>query len=542
MPFYVPSRYLGGTEVEHGYGFHPRSSEFYPGLDRKTILYRIVQQVLGETGRADRSDTGGWLRNGARLYIDIGDHPEYSTAETRNPFETALHEHAGAARLQKSIDQMQGDFGAPVAPVYLYRDNVDSLGSTYASHENHLVWRDVPVKSLHEYLPTFLVARMPFFGTGRFAAEESSSQVPFRITQRGEFFEYKIGNHSTRGRSLFHTKDEPHGSDRHFRRVHILPGDTNFCETTTALKNGVTGAALALIECGMVPDVVMDDPIGAKLTIDRDRSLRMSFQTNHGSMTALNVMEQYLDSTQKMLDRFGYECLGGRNSGERLMDLYASTFEALCHYRDHGNDKTEGAVNWLTKLGLGEQMAEEENFDLPSITKHNRGREDVESALSRLRALELALHGITKKSEAFRAKKGVHRFFSEDELEQAITQAPAGTRASVRADVIDLFGGNAVANWSIVKVPSGGDRLLGTNKDKTLKFNTPFFPTASAIASRKARGLQGRQLLEDLHDASIRLLKTPDSGPTEIPSPAPKPALSPERRAQMIADAGFELS
>ncbi|MBI4895005.1 MAG: proteasome accessory factor PafA2 family protein [Candidatus Aenigmarchaeota archaeon] len=36
-----------------------------------------------------------FLSNGARLYFDIGDHPEYCTPETSNPRDVVLYDRAG---------------------------------------------------------------------------------------------------------------------------------------------------------------------------------------------------------------------------------------------------------------------------------------------------------------------------------------------------------------------------------------------------------------------------------------------------------------
>ena len=82
-----------------------------------------------------------FLRNGARLYLDVGSHPEYATPECDDIVDLVTHDKAGERVLEGLLvdaerrlrdDGIQGD-------VYLFKNNTDSAGNSYGCHENYLV-------------------------------------------------------------------------------------------------------------------------------------------------------------------------------------------------------------------------------------------------------------------------------------------------------------------------------------------------------------------------------------------------------------------
>ena len=81
-----------------------------------------------------------FLRNGARLYLDVGSHPEYATPECDDIVDLVTHDKAGERVLEGLLvdaerrlrdEGIQGD-------VYLFKNNTDSAGNSYGCHENYL--------------------------------------------------------------------------------------------------------------------------------------------------------------------------------------------------------------------------------------------------------------------------------------------------------------------------------------------------------------------------------------------------------------------
>ena len=84
-----------------------------------------------------------FLRNGARLYLDVGSHPEYATPECDDIVDLVTHDKAGERVLEGLLvdaERRLHDEGI-AGDVYLFKNNTDSAGNSYGCHENYLVGR-----------------------------------------------------------------------------------------------------------------------------------------------------------------------------------------------------------------------------------------------------------------------------------------------------------------------------------------------------------------------------------------------------------------
>lgn len=84
-----------------------------------------------------------FLRNGARLYLDVGSHPEYATAECDSLVQLVTHDRAGEWVLEDLLvdaEQRLADEGIG-GDIYLFKNNTDSAGNSYGCHENYLIVR-----------------------------------------------------------------------------------------------------------------------------------------------------------------------------------------------------------------------------------------------------------------------------------------------------------------------------------------------------------------------------------------------------------------
>ena len=86
-----------------------------------------------------------FLENGARLYLDVGSHPEYATPECDDVEELVAHDKAGERILEALLAaaEMRLHEEGISGQVYLFKNNTDSAGNSYGCHENYLVstWR-----------------------------------------------------------------------------------------------------------------------------------------------------------------------------------------------------------------------------------------------------------------------------------------------------------------------------------------------------------------------------------------------------------------
>src|SRR6201984_543104 len=84
-----------------------------------------------------------FLRNGARLYLDVGSHPEYATPECDNLLDLVTHDKAGERILEGlvvSAEQRLSEEGIRGC-VYLCQNTTASADNSYGCHENYLTSR-----------------------------------------------------------------------------------------------------------------------------------------------------------------------------------------------------------------------------------------------------------------------------------------------------------------------------------------------------------------------------------------------------------------
>ncbi len=84
-----------------------------------------------------------FLENGARLYLDVGSHPEYATPECDSPLEAVTHDKAGERIVEElvvSAEMRLAEEGI-AGRISLFKNNTDSAGNSYGCHENYLVAR-----------------------------------------------------------------------------------------------------------------------------------------------------------------------------------------------------------------------------------------------------------------------------------------------------------------------------------------------------------------------------------------------------------------
>ena len=105
-----------------------------------------------------------FLENGARLYLDVGSHPEYATPECDSITDLVAHDKAGERILDHLVTgaearlREEGIRGV----IYLFKNNTDSAGNSYGCHENYLTSRRDDFAHYTEVLIPFLVSRQIF--------------------------------------------------------------------------------------------------------------------------------------------------------------------------------------------------------------------------------------------------------------------------------------------------------------------------------------------------------------------------------------------
>ena len=127
-----------------------------------------------------------FLENGARLYLDVGSHPEYATPECDSVHELVVHDKAGERILEGllvSAEQRLREEGIK-GDIYLFKNNTDSAGNSYGCHENYLTSRRDELARYSDVLIPFFVSRQIYAGAGKVL--QTARGAVYCITQRAE--------------------------------------------------------------------------------------------------------------------------------------------------------------------------------------------------------------------------------------------------------------------------------------------------------------------------------------------------------------------
>ena len=189
-----------------------------------------------------------FLENGARLYLDVGSHPEYATPECDSISDLVAHDKAG----ERILDALVAGAEARLREegirgvIYLFKNNTDSAGNSYGCHENYLTGRRDDFAHYTEVLIPFFVSRQIYAGAGKVL--QTARGAVFCLSQRAEHIWEGVSSATTRSRPIINTRDEPHADAERFRRLHVIVGDSNMSEYATFLKVGATSILLRMLE------------------------------------------------------------------------------------------------------------------------------------------------------------------------------------------------------------------------------------------------------------------------------------------------------
>ncbi len=289
-----------------------------------------------------------FLRNGARLYLDVGSHPEYATGECDDLRQLVAHDRAGERILEDLLvdaEHRLADEGID-GDIYLFKNNTDSAGNSYGCHENYLVVRLGEFSRISDVLIPFLVTRQLIVGAGKVLATPRGTT--YCLSQRAEHIWEGVSSATTRSRPIINTRDEPHADAEKYRRLHVIVGDSNMSQTTTLLKVGSVDLVLRMLESGAtMRDHSLDNPIRAIREISHDLTGTPDRPAGRRP-EALGLADpaDYLERAEKF----------ARSSGLAELPLYRPGAGPVASHPDGVADEDLGAVDteidWVIKRRL----------------------------------------------------------------------------------------------------------------------------------------------------------------------------------------------
>ncbi|NMD54199.1 Pup--protein ligase [Tsukamurella columbiensis] len=386
-----------------------------------------------------------FLQNGSRLYLDVGSHPEYATAECDSVLQLVTHDKAGERVLEDLLldaEQRLQDEGIG-GDIYLFKNNTDSAGNSYGCHENYLVGRVGEFSRIADVLLPFLVTRQLICGAGKVLL--TPKNATYCLSQRAEHIWEGVSSATTRSRPIINTRDEPHADAEKYRRLHVIVGDSNMSETTTMLKVGTAHLVLEMIEAGVqFRDFSLDNPIRAIREVSHDPTGRHEVRLAGGRQAgALDIQrEYYAKAVDYLTTREPDEQLS------RVVDLWGRTLDAV-ESQDFSGIDTE--IDWVIKRKLFQRYLDKYSMDLsdPKIAQ-----------------LDLAYHDIKRGRGVFDLlqRRGLAARVTTDEaVDAAVKNPPETTRAKLRGDFItaaQAAGRDFTVDWVHLKLNDQAQRTV----------------------------------------------------------------------------------
>jgi len=363
-----------------------------------------------------------FLPNGGRLYLDVGSHPEYATAECDNLSDLIKQDQAGdriveelavSAEIRLNAEGIKGQ-------IHLFKNNMDAAGNSYGCHENFSVSRKKNFEEVTESIIPFLITRQIFCGAGKWIS--SSKGANFQISQRAEHMWESVSSATTRSRPIINTRDEPHADPDEYRRLHIIVGDSNMSETTTVLKVATTELMLRAAELGLLKDkFTIENPIKTIREISTDLKFRNSIRLSSGrEITALQMQNEMYNIVSSMP---GLDELLEKPFYRYALNLWRRSLDAL---ESEDYSLVDMELDWMIKRKFMNSYKE----------KHQLNDMD-----SRLILLDISYHNIRKDRGLFYIleKSGMAKtLITNNDVNSAMENPPETTRAALRGRFIKV--------------------------------------------------------------------------------------------------------
>ena len=417
------ARRIIGVETEYGITCAP-TTDGPPPMDADHAARELFEPVV----QRSRS-SNVFTRGGARLYLDVGSHPEFATAECDRLEDVLAQDRAGELVMADLAERANARLAASGVPgrIHLLKNNRDAEGNGFGCHENYLVRRRGDFWNDARTLVPHLVTRQILVGAGHIAGDGDTRPAgnglrdlrDYVFSQRADQMWDAVSSATTRARPLINTRDEPHADAERYRRMHVIVGDSNIAQGSTLLKVAAMDLLLDYLEHGgELGDLALADPMRAIRDTCHDMSGGVLLERSDGrTITPLEVQAEHLGRLRDHVAQ-GVEVTALH---EAALDLWERGLQALRLQQPELVDKE---LDWAVKHRL--------------LTRYCQ-RHDTDLTDPRVSRLALAYHDVSPGEGLRQRLEGaglLRRFVDEATCRRAVDTPPATTRARLRGAVV----------------------------------------------------------------------------------------------------------
>ena len=414
------ARRIIGVETEYGITCAP-TTDGPPPMDADHAARELFEPVV----QRSRS-SNVFTRGGARLYLDVGSHPEFATAECDRLEDVLAQDRAGELVMADLAEQANTRLAATgvAGQIHLLKNNRDAEGNGFGCHENYLVRRRGDFWNDARTLVPHLVTRQILVGAGHITAGGDARPAAdglrgYVFSQRADQMWDAVSSATTRARPLINTRDEPHADAERYRRMHVIVGDSNIAQGSTLLKVAGMDLLLDYLEHGGdLGDLALADPMRAIRDTCHDMSGGVLLERVDGrTITPLEMQAEHLG---RLRDHVAQD-IEVTALHTAALDLWERGLQAL---RLQQPELVDTELDWAVKQRLLTRYCQRHDTDLTDF---------------RVRRLALAYHDVSAGGGLRQRLEGaglLRRFVDEETCRRAVDTPPATTRARLRGAVV----------------------------------------------------------------------------------------------------------
>lgn len=392
------------------------------GFDPHTLALDLLRE-------SDLHLAGEFITNGSRVYYDVG-HFEVSTAETTNFHDVVIWEKAGEKILDWLRRVMEEKYTAGDTKIHAFKNNTSPDGTSYGSHENYCVSREVPwpTRFIRDLVP-HLSTRIIYTGAGDIIrGKYVLSPMAFLTSQ-------VISGETMHDTGILNTRDEPHADGHMWRRLHVIVGDALMNETAIMLRHFTTSAVLRLMEADALRDVPhLKDPVRDLWhNVETRNPDQWRVELEDGSVVSPIEVQRYYMGKAEALVEDDWE--------KRAFRIWEEVLDDLENKR---SKEAARRVEWLDRYFAIQEAAE------------SKADPDVEMMACK----QYSEIGADRSLFYKRQRQGlVDRTTDDAAIKRAIAEPPQDTRARLRRELCDTFNIEMI-DWSVLVVNDGTRRRI----------------------------------------------------------------------------------
>src|SRR3989344_2183928 len=247
------------------------------------------------------------MKNGARAYLDTGNHFEYAGPEGLGPYEALINEKAGELITKEAVRRANERFKKSGLKFSLFKNNLDVREVSCGLHENYAIVREKIAKAngfhgLVSLLGPALISRIFYTGNGWVYFKDGRSG--YYLSQRARVTSFNSSVTAVIRRAIINTKDDDTGGGG-IARLHVVCGDSTIAEPAIYLRFAVTDIILRMIEDGFFTKGFLGSNSNlthALKAFADDSTLREPFAFGKKKYTAVNLQEKYHDLARQYFE------------------------------------------------------------------------------------------------------------------------------------------------------------------------------------------------------------------------------------------------